>query len=84
LVGPQAELTKGQKELISLMENVEKSQTELTKLIELGQNEIKEMIKHTTTVMTENFTYIRKDLRAFERDVNADIELLFKEGADIK
>lgn len=69
----QVELTMGQKELASRMDNLEK-----------GQNEIKEMIKHSTTLMTENFTYIRKDMRTFERDVNADIELLFKEGAEVK
>lgn len=69
----QVELTMGQKELASRMDNLEK-----------GQNEIKEMIKHSTTLMTENFTYIRKDMRTFERDVNADIDLLFKEGAEVK
>lgn len=49
-----------------------------------GQNEIKELIKHTTTLMTENFTYIRKDLKTLAFNVNSDVELLFKEMADVK
>jgi hypothetical protein len=49
-----------------------------------GQNEIKELIKHTTTLMTENFTFIRKDMKALAFDVNSDVELLFKEMADVK
>jgi hypothetical protein len=34
--------------------------------------------------MTENFTYIRKDMKALAFDVNSDVELLFKEMADVK
>jgi hypothetical protein len=63
----QMALTKGQKELSSKMESVEKGQIELSCRMEEGHNEIKEMIKHNTTLMTENFTYIRKDMRALER-----------------
>ena len=34
--------------------------------------------------MTESFTYIRKDMKALALDVNSDVELLFKETADVK
>ncbi|MEH7113960.1 hypothetical protein V7124_16420 [Neobacillus niacini] len=80
----QIELTKGQKELSSRMENVEKGQSEISSRMEEGYKEIKETIKHTTTLMTENFTHIRKDIRSIERDFNTDIELVFKEGVDLK
>jgi hypothetical protein len=40
-------------------------------IVEKGQNEIKELIKHTTTRMTESFTYFRKDMNALALDVNS-------------
>jgi hypothetical protein len=49
-----------------------------------GRSEIKELIKHTATLMTGNFTYIRIDMKALALDVNSDVELLFKEMADVK
>ncbi|MDQ1002611.1 putative nuclease with TOPRIM domain [Neobacillus niacini] len=58
LIGRTKNLEKGQMELLSRTENLEKGQD----LLSAGQNEIKELIKHTTTLMTENFTYIRKDI----------------------
>jgi len=64
----QKDLMTGQKQLSTRLENVEKGQMELIgrtenlekgqDLLSAGQNEIKELIKHTTTLMTENFTYI--------------------------
>jgi uncharacterized phage infection (PIP) family protein YhgE len=69
----QKELIAGQNQLSTRMENVEK-----------GQDEIKDLIKHTTTLLTDNFTYIRKDMKTFANDVNADVELLFKEVGGVK
>ncbi|MFS0777634.1 hypothetical protein ABC255_16740 [Neobacillus sp. 3P2-tot-E-2] len=80
LISRTGNLEKGQKELISRTENLEKGQDLLT----AGQNEIKELIKQTATLMTENFTYIREDMKSLALDVNSDIELLFKEMADVK
>jgi hypothetical protein len=34
--------------------------------------------------MRGNFTYIRKDMKSLAFDVNADVELLFKEVAEVK
>ncbi|MBM7653470.1 hypothetical protein [Neobacillus cucumis] len=34
--------------------------------------------------MTENLTTIRRDLKALKFDVNSDVELLFKETAEVK
>ncbi|MBY0148126.1 hypothetical protein H0184_19925, partial [Neobacillus niacini] len=48
----QKVLITGQHLLTTRMENVERS-----------QDELKDLIKHTTTLMTENFTYIRKDMK---------------------
>lgn len=80
IIGRTENLEKSQQELIRLTGNLEKGQN----ILAAGQNEIKELIKHTTTLMTENFTYIRKDMKALALDVNSDIELLFKEMADVK
>jgi uncharacterized phage infection (PIP) family protein YhgE len=69
----QKELITGQNQLSNRVENVVK-----------GQDEIKDLIKHTTTLMTENFTYIRKDMKSLAFEVNADVELLFKEVGEVK
>lgn len=73
LIKGHAELTNGQRELTYRMEN-----------LETGQAEIIDIIKHSTTLITENVTYVRKDLRTFQSDVNADIELFFNEVASVK
>lgn len=44
----QKDLITGQKQLSTRIENVEKGQD----LLSAGQNEIKELIKHTPTLMT--------------------------------
>jgi archaellum component FlaC len=46
--------------------------------LEKGQEEIKDMLKHNTTLLTENFTTIRQDLRKHKSETDADINLLFK------
>ena len=45
--------------------------------LEKGQDELKEMIKHSTTLLTENFTNIRQDLRRSKSETDSDINLLF-------
>ena len=55
----------------------------LTRL-EKGQEEIIEVFKHNATLMIENFTDIRKDLRTKHIDVQADVDLLFKEVEGLK
>ena len=52
--------------------------------VEKGQEEIKEAFRHNATLMTENFTDIRRDLRTKNQDNQADIDLLFKEVEGIK
>ncbi|MGQ7277873.1 hypothetical protein ACT91Q_07860, partial [Brevibacillus thermoruber] len=49
-----------------------------------GQEELKESIKHYAILLTENFTSIRTDLRKNHMDVQADVNLLFKEVEGIK
>ncbi|MEH7255803.1 hypothetical protein V7111_27220, partial [Neobacillus niacini] len=61
------ELITGQKQLSTRIENVEKGQD----ILATGQSEIKELIKHSATLMSENFTFIRKDMKALALDVNS-------------
>jgi uncharacterized phage infection (PIP) family protein YhgE len=87
-------LEEGQKELNSNTKRLEEGQKELitgqhlltTRMenLERSQDELKDLIKHTTTLMTENFTYIRKDMKSLAFEVNADVELLFKEVGEVK
>lgn len=90
----QEDLNTGQQQLMIRMEHVEQGQQELisrTANLEMGQDqlksgqqEIKDIIKHTATLLTENFTTIRRDMKALAFDVNSDVELLFKEVAEVK
>ena len=70
----------GQKQLLNRTENIEKSQ----EILVTGQNEIRELIKHLDTLMSKNFTYLRKDIKTLALDVSSDFNLLIKELADIK
>ncbi|MBE4907667.1 hypothetical protein IMZ08_06325 [Bacillus luteolus] len=45
--------------------------------LEKGQDELKDLFKHTTTLLTENFTSIRQDLRRNKSETDSDINLLF-------
>ncbi|MDQ6597790.1 hypothetical protein E2K98_25225 [Bacillus salipaludis] len=47
--------------------------------LETGQSDIKDLIKHTTTLMTVSYMYIRRDLKTMAFNVNSDVDLLFKE-----
>ncbi|PTY81592.1 hypothetical protein B5V88_03325 [Heyndrickxia sporothermodurans] len=46
--------------------------------LETGQIELKDMLKHSTTLLIENFTSIRQDIRQRDTEMNADINLLFR------
>ena len=61
LISRTDNLEKGQVELISRTDNLEKGQEQLIS----GQQEIKDLIDQSTTLMTENFTALRKDIKAF-------------------
>ncbi|MEL3960882.1 hypothetical protein MKZ01_06360 [Lysinibacillus endophyticus] len=52
--------------------------------LENGQEELKHLIKHNTTLMTENLTNIRRDFRERIQDTEADVNLLFKEVEENK
>ncbi len=45
--------------------------------LEEGQDELKDLFKHSTTLLTENFTSIRQDLRRNKSETDSDINLLF-------
>ncbi|PAV30798.1 hypothetical protein CIL05_03500 [Virgibacillus profundi] len=49
-----------------------------------GLEELKGIIRHNTTLMTENFTDIQKDMRITNQDTRSDIDLLFKEVEVVK
>lgn len=46
--------------------------------LEAGQEELKDMLKHHTTLLTNNFTSSRQDLRRTNSEIEADINLLFR------
>lgn len=46
--------------------------------------DVKKILRHHTTLMIENFTDIRKDMRITNQETQADINLLFTEVEDIK
>ena len=52
--------------------------------LEQGQIEIKDTIRHSATLMTENFTAIRQEIREKIVDTQADVNLLFKEVEGLK
>lgn len=52
--------------------------------LEHGQIEIKDAIRHSATLMTENFTAIRQEIREKIVDTQADVNLLFKEVESLK
>lgn len=52
--------------------------------LKTGQQEIKDALKHTATLLIVNFTEIRKDIRAKHEDIQADVNLLFKEVEGVK
>jgi predicted nucleic acid-binding Zn-ribbon protein len=52
--------------------------------LERGQQEIKDLMKHHTTLLTENMTSMRRDLGRRVTDTEADVNLLFKEVEEVK
>jgi len=69
--------------LISMDKRFDKVDGRLDKLEE-GQVEIKNLIKHHTTLFSENFTDIRKEMRIQNQETKSDINLLFKEVETLK
>lgn len=69
--------------LAELREFREETNYKLEKL-EAGQKEIKDMLRHNSALTAENLTDIRQDVRAKHRDVEADVNLLFKEVESVK
>ncbi len=52
--------------------------------LELGQEGLKESLRHNAILMTENFTEIRKDIRDKNHSTQADVDLLFREVESLK
>lgn len=52
--------------------------------VKQGQAEIKELLKHHTTLMIETATNIRKEIRTTTTDTQADVNLLFREVEAVK
>ena len=70
--------------LDKILSQLETGQSELTTRMEKGQAEIIDKINHMTVLMTEGFKDFRKDMKTFQSDVNADIDLLFQEVTNLK
>lgn len=52
--------------------------------VKQGQAEIKELLKHHTTLTFETLTNMRKEIRTITNDTQADINLLFREVEAVK
>lgn len=52
--------------------------------LEAGQQELKDMMRHNSALTMENLTGIRIEMRSSTRDVEADVNLLFKELEAVK
>ncbi|MTD31417.1 hypothetical protein [Planomicrobium sp. YIM 101495] len=52
--------------------------------LEAGQNELKDIMRHHSALTAENLTDIRLEVRGRQRDVEADVNLLFKELESVK
>lgn len=55
----------------------------LTKL-EDGQEELKDMLRHHTTLLTENLPSIRQEMRVQAQETKSDVNLLFREVETLK
>ncbi|MFD1864457.1 hypothetical protein ACTL32_14050 [Planococcus sp. FY231025] len=69
--------------LAELRDFREETNGKLEKL-EAGQKELKDLLRHNSALTMENLTDIRQDVRAKNRDVEADVNLLFKELEAVK
>lgn len=88
----QHDLESGQKETNKQLAVLKAGQTKTNKRLgslesgqqrlEKGQDELKDMLKHSTTLLTENFTGIRQDIRVNKTETDSDINLLFKKTED--
>lgn len=69
--------------LAELRDFREETNGKLEKL-EAGQKELKDLLRQNSALTMENLTDIRQDVRAKNRDVEADVNLLFKELEAVK
>ncbi|MDN7246762.1 hypothetical protein QWY16_01615 [Planococcus shenhongbingii] len=69
--------------LTELREFREETNGKLEKL-EAGQKELKDMLRHNYALTAENLTAIRQDARVKHQDVQADVDLLFREVEAVK
>jgi hypothetical protein len=53
-------------------------------VLKSGQEDIKDILRHNTALLTENFTDIGIDLIKKNSDMKSDIDLLFREVEDVK
>jgi septation ring formation regulator EzrA len=70
------------KQILSELKELKQGQEELrkdVKELKQGQEEIKGTLRHNMTLISDNFTIIRKDIRTVTNDIKADVDLLFKE-----
>ncbi|MCZ0753996.1 hypothetical protein [Anoxybacillus sp. J5B_2022] len=64
-------------------ERLDHVETEL-KEVKQGQAEMKELLKHHTTLTIETLTNMRKEIRTITNDMQADVNLLFREVETVK
>ncbi|ANB62055.1 hypothetical protein [Anoxybacteroides amylolyticum] len=64
-------------------ERLDHVETEL-KEVKQGQAEMKELLKHHTTLTIETFTNMKKEIRTITNDMQADVNLLFREVEAVK
>jgi uncharacterized phage infection (PIP) family protein YhgE len=76
----QTRLEQGQQKAEVRLGRLEQGQTRL----EQGQQEMKDLMKHHMTLLTENITSIRMDLGRRVSDTESDVDLLFKEVESVK
>jgi chromosome segregation ATPase len=69
--------------LINVEHRLNHVESELKEVKE-GQIEIKDALKHHTTLMIETLTNMRKDIKTTTSDIQADVNLLFREVEAVK
>ncbi|WP_368652229.1 hypothetical protein AB4Y30_10730 [Ornithinibacillus sp. 4-3] len=72
------------KQIMSELKGFKKEVNDRFDGLEEGQERLENALKHNMTLMTENFTNIRKDIRIKIQDTQSDVDLLFKEVEGLK
>jgi chromosome segregation ATPase len=83
LINVEHRLDNVESRLINVEHQLDNVKTELKEVKE-GQIEIKDALKHHTTLMIETLTNMRKDIRTATNDMQADVNLLFREVEAVK